>query len=427
MNAAKNVTATFKAIPFALAVTTTGTPISTTIQTKITFNQTDLGKTGSVFVTGWVPVAGLAALGISSADASLIVTSTQDNPYIVGQASLHLTQETLAQTDASSFVLVQLTATGWQMVVNGQLVPYASGVLGDTMAAQTILNNANTSALTGSQLCVGYGTSSAEMVAGGRMLPIATIGNPTGSCNVAASPPSSPYTGLFWNANESGWGMSITQHSSGIIFVAWYVYDASGKPIWYVMPACPLSGKSCTSDIYSVVGGTAPGVTWNGTGIAPTKVGSGTFAFSDNNSATFNYTLSGLSGSKNLSRQPISSGTSAPLIDYSDLWWNANESGWGVSISQQYGMIFGALYTYDSNRKAIWYVASSCPLVGNGCTGTLYQVTGDTPPTVTWNSANQVVTPVGSISFIFTDGSIGTMLYTINGVTGTKAISRQSF
>jgi hypothetical protein len=77
--------------------------------------------------------------------------------------------------------------------------------------------------------------------------------------------------------------------------------------------------------------------------------------------------------------------------------------------------------------KAIWYVASSCPLIGNNCTGTLYQVTSDTPPTVSWNSAKQTVTPVGSVSFVFTDGSIGTTQYTFNGVTGTKAISRQSF
>jgi hypothetical protein len=105
----------------------------------------------------------------------------------------------------------------------------------------------------------------------------------------------------------------------------------------------------------------------------------------------------------------------------------ANESGWGISLSQQFGMIFATLYTYDATGKAVWYVASSCPLTGNSCTGTLYQVVGDTPPTVAWNSANQVVTPVGSVSLVFTDGSIGTMQYTINGVSGTKAISRQSF
>jgi hypothetical protein len=97
------------------------------------------------------------------------------------------------------------------------------------------------------------------------------------------------------------------------------------------------------------------------------------------------------------------------------------------SASQQFGTIFAALYTYDSTGKAIWYVASNCPLVGDNCTGILYQVTGDTPPTITWNSANQSVTPVGNISFVFTDGSIGTMSYTINCVAGTKAISRQSF
>jgi hypothetical protein len=73
-------------------------------------------------------------------------------------------------------------------------------------------------------------------------------------------------------------------------------------------------------------------------------------SFSDSNTASINYTLNGLAGTKNITRQPISTGTTALLIDYSDLWWNANESGCGVSLSQQYGMIFVALYTHDSHR-----------------------------------------------------------------------------
>ena len=112
---------------------------------------------------------------------------------------------------------------------------------------------------------------------------------------------------------------------------------------------------------------------------------------------------------------------------YQDLWWNQNESGWGVALSQQYSMIFAAWYTYNATGKAIWYVASSCPVVGSGCTGDLYQVTGGTAVTSVWDGSNKVVTKVGSVTFAFTDASNGTMNYSINGAAGNRVITREGF
>lgn len=233
-------------------------------------------------------------------------------------------------------------------------------------------------------------------------------------------------TGLWWNQNESGWGMSLTQQGS-MVFVAWYTYDPTGKPAWLVMSSCPVVGSSCTGDIYDVIGGTQLGVPWNGTSKVVTKVGTGTLTFVDNNTGTFNYLVNGASGTRQITRQVFATGSSQPAIDYSALWWNENESGWGVAITQQYGMIFATIYTYDASGNPIWYVASSCPLSGNGCSGDLYQVVGGSAPTVTWDGANKVVTKVGTVSFAFSDSSLGTMSYTINGLAGAKAISRQLF
>ncbi|MHB9100808.1 MAG: hypothetical protein ACYC2E_04770, partial [Sulfuricella sp.] len=250
------------------------------------------------------------------------------------------------------------------------------------------------------------------------------------STNVAPPPIPAPalgtYTGLWWNQNESGWGMSLTQQGS-MAFVAWYTYDPTGKPAWMVMSSCPVVGSSCTGDLYDVMGGTALGVPWNGSGKVVTKVGTGTLTFADNNTGTFNYTVNGVSGTKQITRQMFATGTSQPAIDYSALWWNANESGWGVALTQQYGTIFATMYTYDASGNPVWYVASNCTMSGNGCSGDLYQVTGGTAPTVTWNGANKVVTKVGTVSFAFNDSSIGTMTFTINGVSGSKAITRQLF
>lgn len=110
-------------------------------------------------------------------------------------------------------------------------------------------------------------------------------------------------------------------------------------------------------------------------------------------------------------------------------WGDAGHfaSGWGVAITQEYGMIFAAWYTYDASGKAIWYVSSSCPVIGNGCTGDQYQVTAGSSFTSPWNGSNKVVTGIGSVTFTFSDANNGVMAYSVNGLTGSRNITRQGF
>ena len=233
------------------------------------------------------------------------------------------------------------------------------------------------------------------------------------------------YQGLWWNANESGWGMSLTQHGN-ILFVAMYTYDDAGLPIWYVITNCPVTATGCAGDIYRVDGGTPPTVPWTGQGRILTKVGTGTLAFSNTSVGTFNFTLNNIVGSKAITRQIFATGTTAPTIDYTDLWWNPNESGWGVSLTQQFGTIFAAWYTYDAAGKPIWYAATNCPVTATGCTAPLYRFTGGAPLTTAWRSVNPAI-EVGNVTFAFTNAANGTMSYTINGVTSSRVITRQVY
>jgi hypothetical protein len=235
-------------------------------------------------------------------------------------------------------------------------------------------------------------------------------------------------TGLFWNANESGWGMAVTQHGS-MSFVTIYTYDASGLPLWYTMSSCPMVGNACTGDIYGVAGGKSLTSPWAGATIAATKVGSGTLTFSDVNSASFVFTINGVQATKAITRQPFPPGNVAPPVDYSDLWWNAAESGWGVSLTQQYGVIFAAMYSYTANGSPTWYVVSNCALATDykRCSGDLYSVAGGEQITSVWKGTGKVAAKVGVANFVFGDASAGTMSFTINGVQGTKAIVRQPF
>jgi cyclophilin family peptidyl-prolyl cis-trans isomerase len=237
------------------------------------------------------------------------------------------------------------------------------------------------------------------------------------------------YSGLWWNAAESGWGMSITQKRN-IIFAAMYTYDAAGLPTWYVMSRCEMpatSNTTCTGPIYKVSGGTAPTVAWLGTNKLTDVAGSGTLTFESAKSAKFSFTLNGVTSSKDITPQPIATGSAPPSFDFTDLWWNPAEDGWGMAISQQFDVAFATWYAYDATGKAIWYVADQCKLLGTRCEGKLYQVSGGVPLTVAWSGSNRKVVEVGTLSLVFTDVNNGDMSYTLNGTKYLRKITRQLF
>ncbi len=106
------------------------------------------------------------------------------------------------------------------------------------------------------------------------------------------------------------------------------------------------------------------------------------------------------------------------------MWWNANESGWGVSTVQQRDVIFATMYTYDANGNATWYVVSSCNVSRDSCTGDLFSVAGGVAPTLPWNAAVVVPAKVGTFTATFTDANTATFTYSINGVNGSKPVTR---
>ena len=120
----------------------------------------------------------------------------------------------------------------------------------------------------------------------------------------------SPLTGLWWNANESGWGATLTQQSS-IMFGTMFVYDAAGSPTWYTV-SCTISGATCSGDMLRFRGGTAPTMPWNGSGLNSTKVGTMTLTFSSNDAGTMSYTIDGLGSTRQITRQIF--GPPAPVI-----------------------------------------------------------------------------------------------------------------
>lgn len=123
----------------------------------------------------------------------------------------------------------------------------------------------------------------------------------------------------------------------------------------------------------------------------------------------------------------VSFGVTLPTNTYTDIWYNPAEAGWGLSITHHPSNIsFIAWYTYDAAGRAKWYVVSSCPMVGDSCSGAIYEATGP-PLGQSFNPASVSLFPVGTMTLTFSGYGTGLMSYYVRGISGVKSIMRYSF
>jgi hypothetical protein len=117
--------------------------------------------------------------------------------------------------------------------------------------------------------------------------------------------------------------------------------------------------------------------------------------------------------------------------DFTDLWFNPSESGWGVNVIQQSNTMFATLFVYGANNAAQWFVAPDIEPSPAGSqtvfTGQLFLTTGPFFGATTFdpNSVGKLV--VGTITFTFDSATTGTLTYTVNGAPVTKRIQRQTW
>lgn len=240
------------------------------------------------------------------------------------------------------------------------------------------------------------------------------------------------HTALWWNATESGWGININ-HQGNIVFATLFTYNPNGTPLWLVMSKGDRQADgSYSGPLYKTMGPVFNAQPWSA--ISLQAVGTMSLIFAGDAAATLTYTYNGTTVTKAITKQsfrtlPTCSWSSFDRSfsqNYQDLWWNPNESGWGVNITHQEDVLFATLFTYNSAGQPMWYVMSDGERGAPGSySGALYSTTGPAFNAVPWSSVN--LTQVGNMSFTFTDGNTGTMTYTVNGVQVTKSIQRQVF
>jgi hypothetical protein len=266
------------------------------------------------------------------------------------------------------------------------------------------------------------------------------------------------YAGLWWNAAEAGWGVSVS-HQGDVLFAVWYTYDRDGTPMWLVMPDAALVDQGdmdmmgmmemsmmgmnrmppvYTGAVYRSRGPAFSSATFDRNAVGVTEVGMATFLFTGNNTGVFAYTVGDTSGSKNITRMAFSSGMPSCSVggvakaiggfNYQDLWWRPAEAGWGVNIAHQGNILFATWYTYDATGKGMWLVMSNTARTGdNTFAGKVYRATGPSFDSASWDVSKVRLAEVGSATFTFADGSNGTFAYTLDGVTQSKAIQRMVY
>jgi hypothetical protein len=122
----------------------------------------------------------------------------------------------------------------------------------------------------------------------------------------------------------------------------------------------------------------------------------------------------------------------SPFIDFTGLWWNPAEPGWGLSITQgPTSEIFAAWFVYDAAGNPTWYTLEPGYWDGPDVYhGTIYRTTGPTGPFFQQafdpSRVNQVAVGTGTLEFFKPDFTSGSIVYTIDGQQGFKHIERMA-
>ena len=113
----------------------------------------------------------------------------------------------------------------------------------------------------------------------------------------------------------------------------------------------------------------------------------------------------------------------SPWVDYSGMWWNVSESGWGLSISQgPTNQFFAVWFVYDAAGMPTWYTLEMGRWEGN-YEGRVYRYTGPHYASI-FDPGKVAGTEVGTGTLGFTNANTGYFYYTIEGTSGFKSITR---
>ena len=123
--------------------------------------------------------------------------------------------------------------------------------------------------------------------------------------------------------------------------------------------------------------------------------------------------------------------SAASTTDYSDQWWVAAESGWGVSVQQQSNTLFVVLVVYGSDGQPTWFAAAAAlqdggPKGHDLFAGDLYAATS--PHGASGSGTASIATrKVGTLVFDAADSGHAAITYSVDGTPVLKNVTRQTW
>jgi hypothetical protein len=233
---------------------------------------------------------------------------------------------------------------------------------------------------------------------------------------------------MWWaGMAENGWGMSLAQAADGNVFAAIYAYDDAGNPTWWVLSTVvwDYARTMFENPVYGTWG--TPWFAFDTRYQVTSAAGSARFTLSGNDTMSFDYVINGITGHKAIQRQLFGPVDTRPVPNVNGMWWGgASQSGWGISIMQQYATLFAVWFTYDEANKPTWYVLPGGSWTGaNTYAGRLYKTHGSPWLGHAYDPGQFVITDAGPYTLAF-NGDSATFSFTLDGRPGTLALVRQA-
>ena len=111
--------------------------------------------------------------------------------------------------------------------------------------------------------------------------------------------------------------------------------------------------------------------------------------------------------------------------DYSDLWWNPAESGWGMQIVRGGDVMFATLFVYDATMRPTFFTAT-LELTAGAWRGTLRETSGPYYAAQPFDPAKVVVRNAGALVFTPLTLDSARVEYDVDGTLVSENVTRQT-
>jgi hypothetical protein len=247
-----------------------------------------------------------------------------------------------------------------------------------------------------------------------------------------SSLPGANLAGTWWNEQSPGWGVHVTEQGTRVVLTL-YSYDGLGRPAWYISDGAELQGDgSYLGTLYRFTGTPFDQIAGPAAD-AGQAVGSLRLSPQAHDTLNFLANVDGMTESRMLTRLSFGTrptcvstlGDAVSATNHTELWWNPDESGWGVGISEQGDTLFIAWYTYASNRTPMWIAGTLARQADGSFAGALHRPVSGTPLGQGDGPVTAFPVPqVGQARLHFIDGNHADFDYTLDGIAQTRVIER---